>query len=222
MFSTMGIFAVMASGVFGFFAPALADRIIANESGTWADVFMGKGRRNPRLRGEEEGRRIAFITSTILIIITSSFLLLPSSFFMVPAVWLFALAVLTDIKARLIPDILTFPLVLLGVAAAPTLPWIDGLGEALSAAGAGYVLASLMGILYYKKSDAAIGGGDIKLIAAGGLFLGITGLPVALSISAVFSYIMMRFKVFARNDIPLAPFFALGAIIWVLYFSLFA
>ncbi|MDR0449007.1 MAG: prepilin peptidase [Rickettsiales bacterium] len=222
MFSVLGFLAVAASAVFGFFAPGLADRIIANYPGTWADVVCGRdsaaGPRNDQVSRALSGVAVAAGAAFLLY--------LTSNIFLVFAAWLFALAVLTDIKARLIPDILTFPLMLAGAAAAAGgLPWMPGFGAALFAAAAGYVMASLMGALYYKKSDVAIGGGDIKLISAGGLLLGLTGLSVALVVAAVAAYIWMRSRVkpgMTRNKfVPLAPFFAFGAMVYLAFFKVF-
>lgn len=213
MISYSLIFAVLAAGALGFFAPMLAARIVANYPGTWADVICGKQDKNV----------IPWLVRGI-----SSILLLASSFLLVFAgapvaiavltAFMFAVAVLTDLRARLIPDIITFPLVLIGAAAANDLPWITGgLTEGLVLAAAGYIIASALGALYYKRSDAAIGGGDIKLIAAGGLFLGATGLAAALVVSAALAAVFRGKSKF----IPFAPFFAAGAIAYIAFYLIF-
>ncbi|MCL2629487.1 MAG: A24 family peptidase [Alphaproteobacteria bacterium] len=209
------VFLLAAAAVFGFFAPRIAGRIIANYPGTWADVVMGNGKCKMG-----NGRTMAVAVASM--IFTSIILMFAGalSVLMAIALCLFTLAVIIDLKVRLIPDILTFPLILIGAAAAQGLPWIaGGLTEALIAAAVGYILASVMGMVYYKKSDVAIGGGDIKLIAAGGMFLGATGLPVALITAALAAY-ALKHK-YPDKFVPFAPFFAFGALAYLTYWILF-
>ena len=56
-----------------------------------------------------------------------------------------------------------------------------------------------------------IGLGDVKLLAAGGIWLGLTGLAIALAVSCILGGIWgLRKK---QKFIPFAPFFFIGAIV---------
>jgi prepilin signal peptidase PulO-like enzyme (type II secretory pathway) len=175
---------------------------------------------------------MAFATAITILISPANPILITA------AVFLFALATAIDLRARLIPDTLTFPLIILGALLAPNLPWINGgITEGAIAALIGYILASLMGVVYYKKSPTAIGGGDIKLIAVGGMFLGITGLSVALVVSAISAYIISVIPAKAgisncnkslpgltgqsrqNKFIPFAPFFTIGMLSYIIYWN---
>lgn len=65
--------------------------------------------------------------------------------------------------------------------------------------------------------ENSVGGGDIKLVASIGIFLGLTkgilAMIIALSLSAIISVV---FKKHSRELIPLAPYLAIGSIISLL------
>jgi leader peptidase (prepilin peptidase)/N-methyltransferase len=92
-------------------------------------------------------------------------------------------------------------------------PRIGALGvDALAAAGLGFTLFLLLAVL----SRGGIGGGDVKLAAVLGLWVGMERLAVALLVAVVLGglvagvLLLMRSK--GRKDtIPFAPFLCLGA-----------
>lgn len=111
------------------------------------------------------------------------------------AVTVSLVAALTDLRTGRIPNLLTFPAMLLGLA-------LNGLGHGLAG-----LLGSLMGIvvctvapgIVYKASRGrGIGGGDLKLFAALGALLGPTrGLEAELSsflLLGVFALFTLAFK----------------------------
>ena len=118
---------------------------------------------------------------------------------------------LTDWRRRIIPDVYLFPLLLLGLAIVAFFPWITNISDAIIAAICGYALAAIIGFIFElsnrKKntSDAPIGLGDIKLIAVGGLWLGVTGLAITLFISCIMGIIWGKHA--KQKFIPFAPFF---------------
>lgn len=122
-----------------------------------------------------------------------------------------------DWRRRIIPDVYLFPLLLIGLIMATFFPWPVTIGQSVIAATSGYILATLIGFVFekigtrHKKSDIPIGMGDIKLIATGGVWLGATGLAMALVIACISGIIWgMRQK---QKYIPFAPFFIIGGIL---------
>jgi leader peptidase (prepilin peptidase) / N-methyltransferase len=94
--------------------------------------------------------------------------------------WWLLLTAALDLEAQWLPDLLTLPLVLLGLAAA----W-GGFGPPLAERlwGAGLGWASLEAIrLIYRLSRGrdGMGAGDPKLFAAAGAWVGVWNLPVIL------------------------------------------
>jgi leader peptidase (prepilin peptidase)/N-methyltransferase len=99
---------------------------------------------------------------------------------------------------------------LIGLLVVAFFPWFFDFGESVIAAAIGYGLGIIMGLLFKKKSPDAIGLGDVKLMAAGGIWLGVSGLAISLIISCILGGIWGLFK--KQKFIPFAPFFFIGAI----------
>jgi len=82
----------------------------------------------------------------------------------------------------------------------------------------GVLIGGGMFLLVYFISRKNLGGGDIKFMAAAGLYLGFSGtIPVMLYgsiLAAGTGMVLIMFKVIKRKDpIPLAPFLFIGIII---------
>lgn len=126
-----------------------------------------------------------------------------------------------DARTLRLPDLLTLPLVALGLAAA----WVlnDPVFFALAGAGIGYL--ALVGLeLAYKaiRGRDGLGRGDAKLLAAGGAWCGAAGLPMILLIASVSGLIFaLCMRAAGRSDVSLGsrvafgPFLALAiALVW--------
>lgn len=117
-----------------------------------------------------------------------------------------------DFRRRIIPDAYLFPLFLIGLVIVHFFPWICTSAESVIGAVIGYALAAVVGVIFEKyshdKINTPIGMGDIKLLAVGGLWLGTTGLAIALVFSCIFGMIWGYNK--KQKFIPFAPFFILG------------
>ncbi len=140
--------------------------------------------------------------------------------------FLFAIAALcawrisvTDLRRRIIPDVYLFPLLLIGIFCLTTIPnWPVPTIDAATTAGAGYAIAAGLGYIFERRANrrdpsaySPIGMGDVKLIATGGIWLGATGLAIALLLSYIGAAIWAH-----RNNqkyIPFAPFFIVGGIL---------
>ena len=125
-----------------------------------------------------------------------------------------------DWRRRIIPDAYLFPLLLIGLAITHFFPWPTSPADGVIAAIFGYALAACVGFIFdvrqrhQNKSNVApapIGMGDIKLMAAGGIWLGTAGLAVALIVACVAGIIwgLRRKQIY----IPFAPFFIIGGIL---------
>jgi leader peptidase (prepilin peptidase)/N-methyltransferase len=97
---------------------------------------------------------------------------------------LLALAVI-DAREGLLPDLLTWPLLLAGLAAAA---WLDpdGLGSRAIGAIAGFAVFWALALLYRRlRRREGLGLGDAKLLAAAGAWLGWEALPSVVLVAAI-------------------------------------
>lgn len=86
----------------------------------------------------------------------------------------------------------------------------------------GFLTAGFVFLLVYVVSRKGLGGGDVKFMAAAGLYLGVYGvLPAMLYgciLSAVVGVILLMLKKIGRKDaIPLIPFLYVGMVITMLF-----
>lgn len=91
---------------------------------------------------------------------------------------LVAAAVATDLSSRRIPNVLTLTGLAAGLALRVPAGW-----EAVGAGAAGATVA--LAVALPLVLAGGLGGGDAKLLAAVGAFVGLEGLPVVLLVTAV-------------------------------------
>lgn len=123
-----------------------------------------------------------------------------------------------DLRRRIIPDAYLWPLFLIGLLITNWWPWIIGPRMAATSAVFGYALAAGIGFIFdvirrrtNPDAETPIGLGDIKLIATGGLWLGVQGLGLALIVACITGGAWARAR--HQRYIPFAPFFVAGAIL---------
>lgn len=121
----------------------------------------------------------------------------------------------TDMRRRIIPDAYLFPLLILGAILITFFPWPISVADGVIGMAFGYIVSAITGLIFdhiiqrrNPKADAPIGMGDVKLIAVGGLFVGPTGLAIALVLACIFGAAWAFRK--KEKFIPFAPFFILG------------
>ena len=138
--------------------------------------------------------------------------------------FIYALIVISfiDLKWQIIPDVISIPGIFCGLLASFLLPYLS-FKEALYGAllGGGILFIVAYGYYLIKKKEG-MGGGDVKLLAMIGAFLGWKAVPFVLfSASITGSMIGIFWILFYGKDrnfpIPFAPFLALSAI-WVVFF----
>jgi leader peptidase (prepilin peptidase) / N-methyltransferase len=131
-----------------------------------------------------------------------------------------ALLVVTgiDLTHQIIPDVITLPGIIIGLVAASTvLPtgfW-NGVTGTLLGGGLLWALAWLSPYLFGKEG---MGGGDIKLMAMLGAFLGWKTTLLTIMVGAILGSViglgLIATKVIRRDDyVPFGPFLAFGAVV---------
>ncbi|MGB0747912.1 MAG: prepilin peptidase [Magnetospiraceae bacterium] len=119
-----------------------------------------------------------------------------------------------DMRHFWLPDVLTLPLLLCGLA---TTYWLqpEALNAALLGAALGYAAFRLIGWGYaLMRGQEGLGQGDAKLFAAAGAWLGWAALPAVLLWAALGGLAFMLAMQWDRgNALPFGPFLAMG--IWI-------
>lgn len=104
------------------------------------------------------------------------------------------LASFWDLKEQRIPNWLTIPALLLALGIRASMGW-PALGSGLAAAGA----ALGCGIIFFAVGG--LGGGDVKLLAAVGAFVGWARLDVALLVMALVGAVMGAWTIWQQGSI---------------------
>lgn len=127
-----------------------------------------------------------------------------------------------DLDTWTIPDVITLPGILAGVAASFLLPHLNLLQSVLGLlVGGGVLFLVAIGYQLLRKREG-MGGGDIKLLAMIGAFLGIPGVIYTLFASSLAGslagiFLMFRDKSGSGTRIPFGPFLALAAMSYVFW-----
>lgn len=151
-----------------------------------------------------------------------TFINLGYSPYLVKYVLVFSLLVVVfsiDLEHKIIPNKLVILLLIWGICwqlVSPERIWLDAVGGAFL--GGGFLLLAAV------VSRGGMGGGDIKLMFAAGLYMGtaLTGLALFLSFigGALVGLTLIIFGIKTRKDyIPFGPFLTLGIFVTVLWGS---
>lgn len=123
-----------------------------------------------------------------------------------------------DLDHLILPDRLTLPGIVLGLAAQPLVPW-GNLGAALAGAAAGGgLLVAAWGAWYLLRGEHGMGLGDAKMLAMVGAFLGWKGMLVtfvaATAAGAAFGLAAIATgRLGRRAKLPFGVFLALGGLV---------
>lgn len=135
---------------------------------------------------------------------------------------LYIVASAIDFSVYLLPDILTYPAALLGLAIGAARPEV-GLLAAVLGAACGSGLFWLLAAVYRRlRGTDGLGGGDVKLMLSIGGALGWIGLPYAVLCGSLAALLASPFYVLGKGrerstPIPFGPFLCLGAMLQLLY-----
>lgn len=141
--------------------------------------------------------------------------IVPENFFILAAIFLLALMTVTDFEQYMLFDAMTLPLAIIGAA----FVWQTGLDVR------DHALAAMIGggifLLLAVISKGALGGGDVKLIAALGVWLGCEKLLSVVLIATVTGGLSAVLMILAKKKdrgsyFAYGPYFALTAIYFLL------
>ena len=144
-----------------------------------------------------------------------------------PLFFLFCAALLVisfiDLEHQIIPDVISLPGILLGFAFSligfTGLDWLDSLIGIVGGGGFLFVVAILFERLTRKEG---MGGGDVKLLAMMGAWMGWRALPFIILISSFAGTVIGGGSLLIsgrsyRTKIPFGPFLALAALIYLFF-----
>jgi len=130
--------------------------------------------------------------------------------------------IVIDINHKIIPDSISLPGICLGFACSfinPIITWQQsGIGLLI---GGGVLYAVAAGYYLFTKREG-MGGGDIKLLAMIGAFLGWQSLPFVVFGSSVLGALvgigtMLKQKKGGKTMIPYGPFLSVAALLYMFY-----
>jgi len=139
----------------------------------------------------------------------------------------------TDLEVRIVPDRISLPGIALGVGVA-LLTWSFGvedfptpLDSLLGVILGGGLLLAVAWTYERLTGRAGLGGGDVKLLAMIGAFLGWSGVPVTLFVGALSGSLwgiglMLAKGVGRKHALPFAPFLCAGALFYLMWGPEFA
>lgn len=127
-----------------------------------------------------------------------------------------------DLNEQIVPDVISLPGIVMGFILSFFVPYISYMNSALGVlVGGGLILIiGLAGSVIFKKE--AMGGGDVKLAAMIGAFLGwryiIISLFLGFFLGALAGIFLILSKIKSREDVvPFGPFIVLGSFITLLW-----
>ena len=144
----------------------------------------------------------------------------------VPLLWILAAALVVitfiDFDHQIIPDVISLPGIVIGFLASFAIPWVSwsaSLLGILAGGGSLYLVAVIYELLTKKEG---MGGGDVKLLAMIGAWLGWNAVfPVIFFSSLLGTLVGVPLMLIKRADgklaIPFGPFLALGALLYLLW-----
>jgi len=127
-----------------------------------------------------------------------------------------------DIDHQIIPDVITYPGIVVGFLASLAVGQITYIESLIGIILGGGVLLMVAWGYYLVTKKEGMGGGDIKLLAMIGAFLGWKGVIFTIFVgsaigSAVGMAIALRTEQGRKLPIPFGPFLSLGALLFLFF-----
>lgn len=165
---------------------------------------------------------VEFVTGIIYISIFLIYgLILKSLIYIILASALVIIAFI-DLNEQIVPDVISLPGIGVGLILSFLVPYISFIDSVLGVlVGGGIILIiGLTGSVIFKRD--AMGGGDVKLAAMIGAFIGwrytVISLFLGFFLGALAGIFLVFSKIKSREDmVPFGPFIVLGSLITLLY-----
>lgn len=124
----------------------------------------------------------------------------------------------TDLSHRIIPNVITVPGTVIGLLGAVTVLPVGLINAVLGMVIGGGILWLLAWVSPYFFGKEGMGGGDIKLLAMIGAFLGwkpaLLTIMIGSFVGSVIGISLIALRIMKRDDyIPFGPFLVLGALL---------
>lgn len=159
---------------------------------------------------------IELLTPVITIVLYFFFGISPV--FALATLFCYVLLVITviDFQHQIIPNSISIPGIPLFLLTSPVLPWTNLKNSLIGVVLGGGILYLIARAYYLVRKEEGMGGGDIKLLAMIGAFLGWKGALISLMVGAVAGTITGMAMILVRSKnlkyaLPFGPFLSLGA-----------
>jgi leader peptidase (prepilin peptidase)/N-methyltransferase len=138
---------------------------------------------------------------------------MPASWILIPTLmlgWLLAAMTAVDVAVFRLPDVLTAPMLVLGLLESIFLPGRPVLDHAIGAA-TGFAVLALLGWGYERlRGREGIGLGDAKLLGAAGAWLGWRPLPSVVLVACAVALVVVCVMVMSKGRSALGERLAFG------------
>ena len=148
----------------------------------------------------------------------------PSLTFLALFIFCSALVAITfiDLDHQIIPDVISLPGIIVGFAFSFFLPWVGWKSSLIGIVAGGGSLLAVAWLYELLTKKEGMGGGDIKLLAMMGAFLGWRSVPfIIFASSLIGSVIGVSVMLLQKRDgklaIPFGPFLALGGVLYIFF-----
>ncbi|TWJ32790.1 prepilin peptidase [Geobacter argillaceus] len=148
----------------------------------------------------------------------------PSLTFLALFLFCSALVAITfiDFDHQIIPDVISLPGIVVGFVFSFFLPWLGWRSSLIGIVAGGGVIWLIIELYYRLRKEEGMGGGDVKLLAMIGAFLGWRAILFTLfAASLVGSVVGVSLMFLQKKDgklaIPFGPYLAFGAVLYIFY-----
>lgn len=148
----------------------------------------------------------------------------PSLTFLALFLFCSALVAITfiDFDHQIIPDVISLPGIVVGFAFSFFLPWLGWRSSLIGIVAGGGTIWLIIELYYRLRKEEGMGGGDIKLLAMIGAFLGWRAILFTIFVSSlVGSIVGVSLMYLQKKDgklaIPFGPYLAFGAVLYIFY-----
>lgn len=211
---------VFCAFVFGFCVPYMARRFNKFMPATFAGALVELCRREKKVKAIRKNKLYkkfmwrSFMCGVVNALIVGCGVYFTTSIspaFLTLYICLLFLMAEIDFRSMLLPDILTIPLLLIGLFVACFGLSNMQMEDSVVGAVVGYFLPVLVCLLivWYKKD--AFGGGDIKLLSALGAWLGVESLLNVIALASILGIVYAIVK--RKSSLAFGPMIAIAGIV---------